>query len=39
MARKQTRRSVSISGATYAKLRTFCLSANRPASQVTEQLL
>ena len=39
MAHKQTRRSVSISGVTYAKLRAFCLEANRPASQVTEQLL
>jgi len=39
MAHKQTRRSVSISGLTYARLHTFCLETKRPASHVVEQLL
>lgn len=39
MARKQTRRSISVSGPTYHRLKAYCESTDTPMSRVTEQLI
>lgn len=39
MASKQTRRSISVRGTTYALLRDFCSEADRSMSDVVEELL
>jgi len=39
MARKQTRRSLSISGPTYETLKKYCDSTNQSISGVTEGLI
>src|SRR5688572_30736925 len=39
MASKQTRRSISVRGTTYAQLRDFCAEHDRSMSDVVEELL
>lgn len=39
MARHQTRKSISVSGSTYTKLREFCRTNKKSMSGVTEELL
>jgi len=39
MAKRQTRRSISVRGLTYQRLANFCARAERSGSDVVEQLL
>ena len=39
MARKQTRKSISVSGGTYTRFRAWCQSTGNTMSGVTEQLI
>ena len=39
MAKNQSRRSISISGATYSKLKSYCLANDRSMSSVVEELV
>jgi hypothetical protein len=39
MATKQTRRSISVRGATYETLRRYCESKNRSMSEIVEEQL
>lgn len=39
MPRKQTRRSISVSGPTYTKLKAYCQSTQKTMSGVVEQLI
>ena len=39
MPRKQTRRSISVSGPTYERLKAYCESTSQSMSGVTERLL
>lgn len=39
MSRKQTRRSVSVSGQTYSKLKAYCESTSQSMSGVVEELI
>lgn len=39
MAKRQSRRSVSMRGTTYQRLRNYCKKHNKSASGITEELL
>lgn len=39
MSRKQTRRSISVSGPTYSKLKAYCESTSQSMSGVVEDLI